>query len=39
MFDGLLGKGQKAEAKREFESAIRLDYSLLGARTMTAGME
>jgi tetratricopeptide (TPR) repeat protein len=33
---GLLGKGQKAEAKREFESAVRLDYSLLGARTMAA---
>jgi len=31
---GLLGKGQKAEAKKEFESAVRLDYSLLGARTM-----
>jgi tetratricopeptide (TPR) repeat protein len=36
---GLLGRGRRAEAKREFESAVRLDYSLLGARTMAAGME
>jgi tetratricopeptide (TPR) repeat protein len=33
---GLLGKGLKADAKKEFESAVRLDYSLLGARTMAA---
>jgi hypothetical protein len=36
MFDGLIGEGQKAEAKKVFESAVRLDYSLLGAWTMTA---
>ena len=36
---GLLGRGRKAEAKEEFELAVRLDYSLLGARTMAAGLE
>ncbi len=36
---GLLGKGRKAEAKEEFELAVRLDNSHLGARTMAAGME
>jgi hypothetical protein len=35
---GYLGKGQRAEAKTEFEAALRENVAHLGAKTMLAEM-